>query len=49
MFNSTLFDETTFYSAFLRDLKDCRNEVFIESPYIASKRAEMLTPYLTTS
>jgi phosphatidylserine/phosphatidylglycerophosphate/cardiolipin synthase-like enzyme len=44
MFSSTLFDERTFYKAFLRDLESCRSEVFIESPYITSKRAEMLTP-----
>src|ERR1035437_6573330 len=44
MFNSTLFDEKTFYDAFIRDLEGCRSEVFIESPYITSKRAEMLTP-----
>jgi phosphatidylserine/phosphatidylglycerophosphate/cardiolipin synthase-like enzyme len=44
MMNSTLFDEKTFYGAFLRDLEGCRSEVIIESPYITSKRAEMLTP-----
>ena len=44
MFNSTLFDEKTFYQAFLRDLEGCRSEVYIESPYITSKRAEMLIP-----
>lgn len=44
MMNSSLFDEKTFYSAFLRDLEGCRNEVIIESPYITSKRAEMLIP-----
>ena len=44
MMNSTLFDEKTFYSAFIRDLEGCRSEVIIESPYITSKRAEMLMP-----
>ena len=44
MFNSTLYDEKTFYGVFLSDLKTCRHEVFIESPYITTKRAEMLTP-----
>jgi phosphatidylserine/phosphatidylglycerophosphate/cardiolipin synthase-like enzyme len=39
-----LFDEKTFYSTFLRDLEGCRNEVIIESPYITSKRAELLIP-----
>ena len=36
---SQLFDETTFYSQFQRDLKACRREVIIESPYITLKRA----------
>ena len=44
MMNSSLFDEKTFYSTFLRDLEGCRNEVIIESPYITSKRADMLIP-----
>jgi phosphatidylserine/phosphatidylglycerophosphate/cardiolipin synthase-like enzyme len=44
MFNSTLFDEKSFYDAFIRDLEGCREEVFIESPYITSRRAEMLIP-----
>jgi phosphatidylserine/phosphatidylglycerophosphate/cardiolipin synthase-like enzyme len=42
--SSRLFDEKTFYQAFLRDLEGCRSEVIIESPYITSKRAEMLIP-----
>jgi phosphatidylserine/phosphatidylglycerophosphate/cardiolipin synthase-like enzyme len=44
MMNSALFDEKTFYGAFIRDLEGCKEEVFIESPYITSKRAEILTP-----
>jgi phosphatidylserine/phosphatidylglycerophosphate/cardiolipin synthase-like enzyme len=44
VFNSTLYDEKTFYSAFLSDLEACRHEVFIESPYITTKRVEMLMP-----
>jgi len=40
--SSRLFDEKTFYSAFIGDLEDCRSEVIIESPYITLKRAEML-------
>ena len=44
MFNSTLFDEKSFYDAFINDLEGCRSEVIIESPYITSKRAEMLIP-----
>ena len=42
--SSRLYDEKTFYQAFLRDLEGCRSEVIIESPYITSKRAEILIP-----
>lgn len=44
LFASKLFDEKTFYQAFLRDLEGCRSEVIIESPYITSKRAEIIIP-----
>jgi phosphatidylserine/phosphatidylglycerophosphate/cardiolipin synthase-like enzyme len=46
--SSRLYDEKTFYQAFLRDLEGCRSEVIIESPYITSKRAEMLIPIFST-
>lgn len=35
---STLYDEAGFYPAFMRDLKYCRKEVIIESPYMTSPR-----------
>ncbi len=35
---SLLCDEKSFYSAFIRDLQQCRQEVIIESPYITSHR-----------
>ena len=38
MFNSSLFDEKTFYQTFLDDLKHCQKEVIIESPFITSAR-----------
>jgi phosphatidylserine/phosphatidylglycerophosphate/cardiolipin synthase-like enzyme len=44
MMNSSLFDETTFYDKFIKDLNTCTKEIIIESPYITSKRAEMLIP-----
>ena len=44
MFNSMLFDEKIFYKAFIRDLEGCRSELFIESPYITSKRVKLLIP-----
>lgn len=41
---SILHDEHTFYQAFVRDLKRCKKEVIIESPFITSSRMEKLTP-----
>ena len=43
---SELFDEKTFYQRFLQDLKQSRNEVIIESPYMTTSRMEMLYPTL---
>jgi len=42
--NSSLHDETTFYYAFLSDLEGAREEVYIESPFISSKRVKSLRP-----
>ncbi len=44
MFNSTLFDENTFYSAFFNDLETCKKEVIIECPFITSERTKPLIP-----
>lgn len=41
---SSLFNENTFYKSFLDDLKKCKDEVIIESPYITSERMKILTP-----
>ncbi|MDE2025033.1 MAG: hypothetical protein KGJ07_00905 [Patescibacteria group bacterium] len=38
MFNSSLFDEKTFYQAFLDDLSHSYQEVIIESPFITTSR-----------
>lgn len=38
MFNSSLYDEKTFYQTFLRDLEGCTKEIIIESPYITTER-----------
>ena len=46
MFSSKLFDEKTFYKAFVRDLEACREEAVIESPYITSTRMKTLIPVL---
>ncbi len=41
---SELFNERSFYKNFLKDLKYCKEEVIIESPYITSNRMEHLIP-----
>lgn len=42
--NSCLHDETTFYQAFLADLKKCKKEVIIESPFITTERMKLFRP-----
>src|SRR5258708_15901981 len=42
--SSKLFDEKTFYQAFIRDLESCTEEVIIESPYITNARMWILRP-----
>lgn len=41
---SELFDQGSFYSCFIKDLKNCRQEVVIESPFITASRMELLYP-----
>jgi phosphatidylserine/phosphatidylglycerophosphate/cardiolipin synthase-like enzyme len=41
--HSRLFDDTTFYHQFMNDLKHCKHEVIIESPYISSHRMYSFT------
>src|SRR6266568_5085756 len=43
---SKLFNEETFYPAFLKDLKNCQSELIIESPFITTKRLNQLLPTL---
>lgn len=43
-FNSSLFDEKTFYRAFIQDLERCHHEVIIESPFITTARMRVLSP-----
>jgi phosphatidylserine/phosphatidylglycerophosphate/cardiolipin synthase-like enzyme len=38
LLTSELFNELTFYSAFLEDLASCRIEVVIESPFVTTRR-----------
>ena len=42
---SKLYDENSFYSAFVKDIKKCRSELVIESAYMTSKRVQYLLPY----
>ena len=42
LIHSQLFDEITFYPQFIKDLKSCRKEVIIESPYITFLRTGVL-------
>lgn len=44
MFNTSLFDEKTFYKQFERDLLRAVHEVVIESPFIATERMNSLYP-----
>ena len=47
LLTSRLYNENTFYPTFLRDLKSCRKEVIIESPYMTTARTKCLLPILT--
>ncbi|NCU40499.1 hypothetical protein EOL73_01950 [Candidatus Saccharibacteria bacterium] len=45
MFSSSkLYDQNTFYKTFERDLKHCRQELIIESPFITAQRMNALLP-----
>lgn len=41
---SSLFDENTFYSNFIKDLENCKEEVIIESPFITTERTRPFIP-----
>lgn len=45
MNNSQLYDEKSFYNAFVTDLETCRREIVIESPFITSSRMNTLKPF----
>lgn len=46
LLTSKLYDETTFYDKFLRDLEKCQYEVIIESPFVTTRRLQALLPTL---
>ncbi len=41
---SKLYDETTFYPQFIKDLEKTKEEVIIECPFISCKRMILLDP-----
>lgn len=47
LLTSKLFNETTFYPAFLKDLAKCKSELIIESPFLTTRRVSMVLPILT--
>ena len=44
LLGSSLYDQSAFYKAFVRDLHVCSEELVIESPFITTKRMETLLP-----
>lgn len=44
LLESRLYDEQSFYKAFLTDFKHAKKEVLIESPFMTVKRAEEISP-----
>lgn len=46
LLTSSLLTEQNFYGAFLRDIKRCREELIIESPYMTTSRVNKLLPEL---
>jgi phosphatidylserine/phosphatidylglycerophosphate/cardiolipin synthase-like enzyme len=46
LLDSKLFDDKTFYPAFIEDLNNCGSELIIESPFITRRRLSSLLPTL---
>lgn len=46
LLSSKLYDQDTFYPAFLKDLANCHSEVIIECPFITNRRLKTLLPTL---
>lgn len=44
--STTLFDQTSFYPAFQKTLRSCKEELIIESPFMTMKRINFLLPEL---
>jgi phosphatidylserine/phosphatidylglycerophosphate/cardiolipin synthase-like enzyme len=46
LLDSKLFDDKTFYPAFIKDLNNCGSELIIECPFITRRRLQSLLPTL---
>jgi HKD family nuclease len=46
LLESRLYDDKTFYPAFIKDLNNCGSELIIECPFITRRRLESLLPTL---
>jgi phosphatidylserine/phosphatidylglycerophosphate/cardiolipin synthase-like enzyme len=46
LLSSRLYDNNTFYKAFKKDLQNAQHSVLIESPFITTKRMNVLLPIL---
>jgi len=44
--DSRLYDQKTFYKAFMRDLTNCHKNLVIECPFITAKRMNIMLPIL---
>ncbi|HJP81017.1 MAG TPA: phospholipase D-like domain-containing protein [Candidatus Saccharimonadales bacterium] len=44
--SSRLYDQNTFYRAFMQDMSCAKKQLIIESPFITRKRVDMLLPTL---
>ncbi len=42
--DSALYNQDTFYKEFLRNISRCKTELLIESPFITSRRMQLLMP-----
>ncbi|MBP9821079.1 hypothetical protein KBC85_02980 [Candidatus Saccharibacteria bacterium] len=45
--NNNLYDQNSFYAAFIKDIEHSKKRVIIESPFITTKRINQLTPVIS--
>ena len=45
--NNNLYDQNSFYAAFIKDVKHSNTRVIIESPFMTTKRINQLSPILS--